>query len=162
MRRTPRREREHDHYGSEGKARSAFPEGSLFDQQPPILADNENQKTRAALPREFAMKPPAAPESSTSARAAIAKEPKFGTKARRILDHLTAAGEEGCTRQELSDELNLPIQSICSSVNALYTMGLAAANPGRQRLSSTSGLPQEIIVIAKYVERWKNTKAAQS
>jgi hypothetical protein len=156
--------REHDHAGEgAGKANDAFPAGSLFDQQQQIdqAPATMETKPRAGLPRAQGMIPPAQGSSATSQKGAKLIEPRFGTRLRRIYDHVVAAGATGCTRQEISDELKIPIQSVCSAVARLYEMGRKSefgsgigSNPGHERASKQSGSPQEVLLAAKHVKRW--------
>lgn len=63
-----------------------------------------------------------APTSRDALRAAA---PRAGTRAARVLGHLTAAGNRGATRDEIADALGVPIQSLCSVVRALLDAGHA-------------------------------------
>lgn len=159
-RRDERRARELDHYPAKPSVESqvAFP-GSLFDQAAldaqPQNGNNERQLQRAGLPREHGMIPPASSKSITSQKSADRLMPRFGSKLRKVYDHIDAAGATGCTRQEIADETGMLLQSVCSAVNRLYQMGEKGIGAGIGSNPNHERDGREVLVAARYVERWK-------
>lgn len=92
---------------------------SLFD----LPLSDPSVNTRGRMPSR---------PTDTQRAAAEAILPKTGTRKLAILDSLARSGNYGCTMQDLSTCLGMPIQSVCGRMDELRS-GLWVKDSGRRR-----------------------------
>lgn len=133
-------------------------------ESPPIEAGDPfnygGGEPRSRLPAEpFADIAPHQSASPTSRAAAEANAPTMRSKMYLIYTHIRQQGLHGATRQEIADDLAIPLQTVCGRVRRLYQMGLIGSNPGHVRASTHSGLANEVMLHEAFVDRWNDDQA---
>ncbi len=78
--------------------------------------------------------------SPLSRQAARRAEPRAGTRKADVLNYVRSCGQRGATREQLSLELGIAIQSICPAVRALLDEGhiveTAESRPTKQHAAA--------------------------
>lgn len=127
---------------------------------------------RARLSDEFIEQPPVAHHSETSREAAQAIAPTRRSKMFLVYHHIKALGQYGATRQEIVDALAISLQTVCSLVNNLYTMGLIGSNclegcttkcehKPVSRRNRFSSMDNEVMLHEDHVIRWDLARQAR-
>jgi hypothetical protein len=116
---------------------------------------------RSRLPDQYIEQPPVAHDSATSRAAADTIAPTRRSKMFLVYHHIKAEGSRGATRQEIVDALAISLQTVCSLVNTLYTMGLVGSNAGDVRANRISGCDNEVMLHEDHVTRWNLARQAR-
>lgn len=131
---------------------------------------------RSRMPANpFADLAPHQSSSPTSTAAAVKESKTMRSKMFLVYEYIKARGAYGATRQEIADDLGIPIQTVCGRVRRLYQMGHIGSNcvlkckvarcghDPECRLSLQSGYAQEIMLHEDHVLRWQEdqTRPAQ-
>jgi len=70
--------------------------------------------------------------ASTSRDAYEAIQPRLGSRQLEVLRSLRRMGPGGATREEIADDINRPIQSVCGRVHELVALGLVEETEDRR------------------------------
>jgi hypothetical protein len=84
-------------------------------------------------------------DSETSREAALDNYPRSGTQRRRVLDAIVTA-DDGYTREELSVDLHLPLNSVHPRVVELVNAGLVVAS-SKTRTTSTGSRAAVLMAV---------------
>lgn len=123
--------------------------------QATIENDEPFEPPRPRMPADpFADVVPHQASSPTSVASAAKNVSTMRSKMERIHNRIIKSGPHGMTRQELTDDLGISLQTVCGRVRRLYQMGLIGSNPGHVRANRISGFENEVLLDELWVDRW--------